>query len=114
MNYLKIHNGLKLVSIKPEDIIDTKELWVYQTKYRKLGKYITDSYGTLGVKGTTITGFNTSASVQKTLRKPKEQLAAFKKAGKVKLRTFLEDVKAVDIKLTGRINKDTILLKAVT
>ena len=114
LNYLKLHDGLKLVSIQPEDIIDAKELWVYQTKYRKLGKYITDSYSTLGVKGTTITGFNTSASVQKTLRKPKEQLAEFKKAGKVKLRTFLEDVKAVDIKLTGRINKDTILLKAVT
>ncbi len=114
LNYLKLHDGLKLVSIKPEDIIDSKELWVYQTKYRKLGKYITDSYGTLGIKGTTIVGFNTSASVQKTLRKPKEQLAEFKKAGRVKLRTFLEDVKAVEIKLTGRINKDTILLKAVT
>ena len=113
LNYLKSHDGLKLVSINPEDVIDCKELWVYQTKYRKLGKYVTDGYGTLGVKGTTIVGFDVTGSVQKTLRKPKEQLAAFKKAGKVKLRTFMDEVKAVDIKLTGRINKDTILLKAV-
>jgi len=111
VNYLKKHDGLKLVSINPEDVIDCKELWVYQTKYRKLGKYIAQSHSTLGIKGTTIVGFDVNGSVQKTLRKPKEQLAEFKKAGKVKLRTFLEDVKAVDIKLTGRINKDTILLK---
>jgi len=111
VNYLKKHDGLKLVSINPEDVIDCKELWVYQTKYRKLGKYVAQSHSSLGVKGTTITGFDINGSVQKTLRKPKEQLAEFKKAGKVKLRTFMDEVKAVDIKLTGRINKDTILLK---
>jgi hypothetical protein len=111
LNFMKKHEGLKLVSVSPEDIIDCKELWVYQTKYRKLGKYVTDGYTTLGVKGTSITGFDTTKSVQKTLRKPAEQLAEFKKAGKVKLRTFMNDVKAVEIKLTGRINKDTILLK---
>jgi hypothetical protein len=114
LNYLKRHDQLKLVSINPEDVIDCKELWIYQSKYRKLGKFVAQSHTTLGVKGTTIVGFDTNGSVQKTLRKPKEQLAEFKKAGKVKLRTFLEDVKAVDIKLTGRINKDTILLKAVS
>lgn len=111
LNYMKRHEGLKLVSINPEDMIDCKEIWVYQTKYRKLGKYVAEGYGTLGVKGTSIVGFDVNGSVQKTLRKPKEQLAAFKKAGKVKLRTFMDEVKAVDIKLTGRINKDTIILK---
>ena len=113
LNYLKRHDGLKLVSINPEDIVDCKEIWVYQTKYRKLGKYVSQGHSTLGVKGTTIVGFDTNNSVQKTLRKPKEQLSAFKKAGKVTLRTFMDEVKAVDIKLTGRINKDTIILKAV-
>jgi hypothetical protein len=65
----------------------------------------------LGVKGTSITGFDEIKSVQKTLRKPEEQLKEFKAAGKVQLRKFLEDIKAVDIKLNGRINEDTILLK---
>ena len=113
LNYMKRHDGLKLVSVNPEDLVDCKELWIYQSKYRKLGKFVAEEYGTLGVKGTTITGFDPNKSVQKGLRKPKEQLAEFKKAGKVKLRTLLEDIKTVDIKLTGRINKDTILLKAV-
>jgi hypothetical protein len=49
--------------------------------------------------------------VQKTLRKPEEQLKEFKAAGKVQLRKFLDDIRAVDIKLNGRINEDIILLR---
>ena len=65
----------------------------------------------MSVKGTTITGFSEKESIQKTLRKPEEKIKEFKEAGKVKLRTFLDDINAVDIKLNGRINPDTILLK---
>ena len=111
LKYLKQDDKLKLVSINPTDIIGAKELWVFNIKTRKLGKYVTVEYQELGVKGTSITGFNENASVQKTLRKPEEQLKEFKAAGKVQLRKFLEDIKAVDIKLNGRINEDTILLK---
>jgi len=111
MKYAKTHEPLKLVSINPTDIMGAKELWIFNTKTRKLGKYIAAEYQELGVKGTSITGFDENQSVQKTLRKPEEQLKEFKAAGKVALRKFLEDIKAVDIKLNGRINEDTILLK---
>ena len=111
MKYLKQDDKLKLVSINPVDIIGAKELWVFNTKTRKLGKYVTTEFSELNVKGTTITGFDEHKSVAKTLRKPEEQLKEFKAAGKVALRKFLEDIKAVDIKLNGRINEDTILLK---
>jgi len=112
MKYLKQDEKLKLVSINPIDIIGTKELWVYNIKTRKLGKYVASEFADLTVKGTTVTGFDEAKSVQKTLRKPEEQLKEFKSAGKVVLRKFLDDIKAVDIKLNGRINEDTILLKA--
>jgi hypothetical protein len=111
MKYLKQDDKLKIVSINPQDIIGAKELWVFNVKTRKLGKYVTTEFGELNVKGTTITGFNENTSVQKTLRKPEEQLKEFKAAGKVVLRKFLEDIKAVDIKLNGRLNEDTVLLK---
>lgn len=111
LKYMKSDQANKLVSINPVDIIGSKELWVYNTKTRKLGKYVASEFAELQVKGTTITGFDEHKSVQKTLRKPEEQLKAFKDAGKVALRKFLEDIKAVDIKLNGRINEDTILLK---
>ena len=113
MKYLKQDDKLKLVSVNPQDIIGTQELWIFNTKTRKLGKYIAAEFQELGVKGTTITGFDEHKSVQKTLRKPEEQLKEFKAAGKVALRKFLEDIKAVDIKLNGRLNEDTILLKVV-
>lgn len=111
LKYKKTDEPLKLVSINPADIIGMKELWIYNSKTRKLGKYVAADFHDLGVKGTTITGFDESKSVQKTLRKPVEQLKEFKAAGKVALRKFLEEINAVDTKMNGRINEETILLK---
>jgi hypothetical protein len=111
LKYQKTNEQLKLVSVNPADIVGAKELWVYNTKSRKLGKYVADEYKDLGVKGTSITGYNETLSVQKTLRKPEDQIKEFKAAGKVQLRKFLDDIKAVDIKLNGRINEEVLLLK---
>ena len=111
LKYKKTDEPLKLVSVNPADIIGAQELWVFNSKTRKLGKYVAEEFKELGVKGTTITGFSEIKSVQKTLRKPVEQLAAFKAAGKVVLRKFLEDINAVDTKMNGRLNEETILLK---
>lgn len=111
LKYKKTDEPLKLVSINPVDIIGAKELWVFNIKTRKLGKYVAAEFSDLGVKGTSITGFDEHKSVQKTLRKPAEQLKAFKDAGKVALRKFLDEINAVDIKMNGRINEETMLLK---
>ena len=111
MKYMKSNEPLKLVSINPADIIGSKELWVFNTKTRKLGKYIASEFSDLGVKGTTITGFDEFKSVQKTVRKPEDKLKEFKAAGKVQLRKFLDDINATDTKMNGRINEDTVLLK---
>lgn len=111
LKFAKTFEPLKLVSINPTDIIGSKELWIYNTKSRKLGKYVANEYMELGIKGTSITGFNENFSIQKTLRKPEDKLKEFKSAGKVALRKFLEDINAVDTKLNGRINEEIILLK---
>jgi hypothetical protein len=111
LKYKKTDEPLKLVSINPEDIIGAQELWIYNSKSRKLGKYVAEEFKELGIKGTTITGFNENKSVQKTLRKPADQLKEFKAAGKVALRKFLDDINAVDTKMNGRINDEIMLLK---
>ena len=111
LKYMKSNEPLKLVSINPADIIGTKELWIFNTKTRKLGKYVAAEFNDLGVKGTTITGFDEFKSIQKTVRKPEEKLKEFKAAGKVQLRKFLEDINSTDTRMNGRINEDTILLK---
>jgi hypothetical protein len=111
LKYMKSNEPLKLVSINPTDIIGAKELWIFNTKTRKLGKYMASEFQDLGVKGTTITNFDEFKSIQKTVRKPEEKLKEFKAAGKVQLRKFLEDINATDTKMNGRINEDTVLLK---
>jgi hypothetical protein len=112
LKYLKEEKTLKLVSINPVDIVGAQELWCYNTKTRKLYKYVADSVlGPLGIKGTSLTGFNTTTSVGKTLRKPEEKLKEFAKASKVQLRKFLDDVKATETQGNGRLNSDMVLLK---
>jgi hypothetical protein len=112
LKFMKEEKTLKLVSINPVDIIGAQELWAYNTKTRKLYKYIADSLtGPLGVKGTSITNFDTAKSVGKTLRKPEEKLKEFARATKVQLRKFLEDIKATETLGNGRMNSDTVLLK---
>jgi hypothetical protein len=113
LKYQERDDKLQLVSINPIDILDSEEIWVYNTKTRKLGKYVADEYArTMSVKGTTIVGYDESKSIQKTLRKPDETLKEFKKAGKVALRKFMDEIKTTDIKLNGRLNSDTIILKS--
>lgn len=106
-------NELGVASVNPIDIIDCKELWVFNTKTRKLGVYVAEELSPgLGVKGTSITNFVESRSLQKTLRKPKEQLANFKGTSKTKYSKAFDEIKSTETKLTGRINDQTILLKA--
>ena len=111
LKYCVKDDNLQLVSVNPLELIDSKEIWVYNIKTRKIGKYIADDHATMSVKGTSILHYNEMQSKQKTLRKPADTLKEFKKAGKVALRTFLTDIKTTDIKLNGRLNNDTIILK---
>ena len=119
MKYKQQDEKTALVSINPADIIKAEELWVYNCKTRKLGRYITsvvdpqkqkrDGTG-LEVKGTTLIRFDEKESIAKTLRKPVEQLAEFKKCGKIQRKKFFEGIKTTETKLNGRVNPDTILL----
>jgi hypothetical protein len=112
LKYAKEDKILRLVSVNPVDIIGAQELWVFNIKTRKLGKYVADSLqGPLRIKGTSVEGFDPFKSNSKTLRKPEEKLKEFAKATKVQLRKFLEDIKATETKLNGRISTDVVLLK---
>jgi hypothetical protein len=102
------HPELRLASVNPEKIIGANELWVYNTKYNKMGVYYAEnSVRGLSVKGSTIQGFDSNASIQKTARKPEEVL------DKLTKRTLNKNIKQMKTKeqdVTGRINAQTILL----
>ena len=112
LKYAKEFKELALKSADPTTILTAQELWVYNTKTRKLGIYIADQYaGTLTVKNSSIMGFDANASVQKTLRKPKDQLKEFSANGKPAAKKWFKGIKSTEIKLNGRIGTDIILLK---
>lgn len=113
LKYLAKDTSLNVSSIDPQKIIGATQLWVFNTKYRMLGVYNTSSSRGFSVKGTTILNFDPEKSIARKLRKPEEQLKSFASQGKVGLRTFLTNIKAKDSKLNGRINSDTILLRAL-
>ena len=122
MQYKKEDTKLELISIDPAEIIYAEELWVYNTKTRKLGHYVAKTLDPRGlnrpgtglmVKGTSIKGFNEEASVQKTLRKPEKQLEEFTNSGPKKVLEFYDAIKTMGIKLNGRINTEVLLLRAV-
>lgn len=102
-----------IASVGPINIVGAREAWVFNTRNRKLGRYVAQDEGGLAVKGAYIQDFSETASVQKTLRKPKEQLAELMKAGKVQLRKFLDGIRAMDTKLNGKMNEHIVILRVV-
>lgn len=100
-------------SIHPADIIGASQVWIYNTKYKKLACYRTESSLGIQVKGTTLQNYDPESSEQKTLRKPKETLKAVLEAGKIPLRKILSELSTKESTANGRINEDCIILRAV-
>ena len=105
--------GLTLKSIDPEEIIGAKELWVYNTKYRRLGRYIAKDEKGLSIKGTRVQNFDEENAWNKKIKKPAELLPKFIAAGKVALRTFLENIETKVKRLRPRINQEVVILKSI-
>ena len=115
MQYLKEFqmDTMKLISVSPPLVIGAQQLWVYNTKNRKLGVYYATGASGFSVKGTSLQGYDPETSTQKTLRRPDAIINEMLKAGKVALRKVLPDLTTSESKLNGRINADTVLLRIV-
>tara|TARA_B100000678_G_scaffold290623_1_gene304037 strand:+ start:982 stop:1857 length:876 start_codon:yes stop_codon:yes gene_type:complete len=108
LKYQEEFPKLKLVSINPEKIIGATELWVYNTKYNRIGVYRAENaIRGFSVKGCTIQHFDKQESVEKKARKPKDILDILKRGT---LKKKLNSLSTAENELTGRIGKDTILL----
>jgi len=103
---------LSIASVPPAQIIKAQGVLVYNVKTRKIGYYISKSTEGFGVKGTSLTNF-TDKSIQKTLRKPLEQLKELKEQNTAKrVETWItKSIKTTETKLNGRFNEDTVILK---
>jgi hypothetical protein len=111
LQFLEEDKELGIKSLKPTEIVGAQQLWVFNTKYRTLALYNAMGPSGLSVKGTTLLGFDEKTSIVKTLRKPKDQLKALSAAGKVALRKYMDGIKCKPKVASGRINKDTVLIR---
>lgn len=113
LKHLRTYPEFKLETVDPTKILKSSELWVYNTKNRKLQYYVADDYAKVFmVKGTSILGFDTNKSSQKTLRKPEDFLKQLRMAGKPDSRKLFSDLKTTATSVNGRFNENLIIIKA--
>ena len=111
--YLRKFEELDLTSVSPEKMVNGTEAWLYNTKTRKLIYVIADEViKTYSIKSNSVIGFDPNKSVQKTLRKPAEQIKELMKGGKPNNRKQFANIKATEIKYNGRGNEHVVILKA--
>lgn len=111
LKHLKENTELKIKSISPIECLGANEVWIYNTKTRKLGVYRSEYPNGIMVKGSSFIGIMESKCIQKTLRKPETQLAEFTKLGKNQLRKWFEAIKGVELKMKARTNEHTVLIR---
>ena len=113
LQYLTAFAEMALTSIKPVEIIKSDQLWVYNVKTKTVTVYNAMGPAGLGVKGSTLIGFDEKTSISKRLRKPSTQVKQLIDAGKVNLRKYMESLTTTPKQATGRINKDTVLVRVI-
>ena len=113
LQFLPEFKELNITSVDPKGIINASQLWVFNPKTRNLSVYHAVGRSGLSVRGTTITGYDTDASVTKKVRKPEQVVPQVLNAGKVDLRSIMKNLSTTESKANGRINKDTILLRVL-
>lgn len=114
VKYQKDSAEYKLNSVDPANIIGATEVYLFNTKYRHLVQLIAASSEGFSVRGTTITNLREELCTRKTLRKPEEILTEIGKTTKARVNKVYTDIKTKAAAANGRLNEDTIILKAFT
>jgi hypothetical protein len=110
--YLREFAELGLKSQPVTDLVDAQEAWLYDTRHRKLIYVVhEDLLGSFSVKGSGLIGYDTTKSVRKTLRKPKEQLKSLMSGGAPAARKVFKEIRSTETKFNGRGNADMIILR---
>lgn len=104
---------LKLRGLPAAALVDKSEAWLYDTKKRKLIHLVADSHTqAFTVKNNSVIGYSTVETVQKTLRRPAEQLKLVTGAGKPAARKAFKDITTTETVWNARGSDSLIILKA--
>lgn len=112
MKYQKSDATLKIVSEDPTKIIGASSLYVINTKYKILTVFHAKDENGLGVNRTAITNYDETKSMSKRIgRKVNDVIEAINKGTKRSRVKIMSDIKTDAIKLSERINENTIIMK---
>lgn len=77
--YKESDSDYGISSVKPQNIIGSREALIFNTKYKTLTHLVSDSQSGFDIKGTTILNVNLKAGITKRLRKPESVLTDVQK-----------------------------------
>lgn len=112
VKYKKEDKDFKIVSINPATFIGKHRLIVFNTKYRKLIEYVTESPDGFIVSGTTIKNISPE-SRSYTLRKPMDILPKVLSSTPKQFDLLMKEITTKPTTPNGRLNEETILLKVL-
>jgi len=112
VKYKKKDDDFKIVSINPAQIVGKTHLIVFNTKYKKLIEYVTESVDGFVISGTTIKNFS-GESREWSLRKPMEILPQALASSPKQFTQLTNGLTTKPSKPNGRINEHVILLKVL-
>lgn len=111
MPYLPVFEELKLKSVPSTRIVDSTEVWVYNTKARKIQVYCSEKGSRLTVKNSSIVGFDIKTSKQYIIRSP-EKYFVFNVTSKRELNASLKTLKTKPSVPNGRMSADCVIIGA--
>jgi hypothetical protein len=110
LNYLPAFPELDIKSVSPVKLVDSQEVWLYDTTKRRLTYYKATLGDSMTVKGTTVMGYDVNLSKVKTIRKPE----LIKEWSLLNKKQILEQFNTIASKgnvPNGRTNENMIILR---
>ncbi len=111
LKYKKEDNDFKLVSINPVQIIGASLLYTFNTKYKVLTEFVTESPNGFQISGSTIKHFDAENSRSIKVRKPESILSVVMSKTQNQIDKEWKTLTTKTTSANGRINNETILLR---
>lgn len=109
---VEVSETLFLNSIAPIEILGSRVLYTYNTKYRRLSCFMAANHDGLTISGTTVKNFDPDTSYVLTVRKPEDLLKLFTNMSvkHTEIEKAVSQLKSKRSVPTGRINQNVVLL----
>lgn len=111
IKFLAQDTELGITSVEPINLLNCSEVWVYDTKTRKISKFYSPIGGGITVKGAALVGYEESMSCSRLLRKPEVQLKEFSDLKKNDLTKWYTSIKSKSGPVRARLTATTLILK---